>query len=110
MKKIYYISFYLFLISIVYFNVSKWFSFQEDKKDLIEYKVIDVVKEINSVYLLVELNNHYYIVHKSLDNVIFRHYKDCPFCRKKFVPFIFSIHDGYNSKLQEKYKKISKGE
>ena len=110
MKKIYYTFVYLFLIAVIYFNVSKWFVFKEEKKDLLEYQVIDVIKERNQINLLVELNNHYYSVYKCSDNVIFKHYKDCPFCRKTFVPFIFSIHDGYGTKLQEKYKKISKGE
>lgn len=105
MKKLSYILVYSFLIAINFIFISKFFV-KEEKKDLLEYKVIDVVKIDKQVHLIAELNNHYYVIHKSFDNVIFKHYTECPYCRKKFIPFVFSVYDSFNLKLQEKYKNL----
>lgn len=108
MKKyiLYHIITYIVLLTIISLSICNWISiFKEEKTDLISYKVIDVIKD-KGVYLLIELNNHYYLLNKSSDNYIFQHYKKCPFCKKDFKQFIFSIYDGYTSKLQEKYKKL----
>lgn len=108
--KLVYLFIYLVFGCIIFVSIIKWIPYNEEKKDLIQYRVIDVEKRINSVYLLVELNNHYYLMQRSFNNAIFRHYPNCPYCRNKFVPFIFSIHDGLDIRLQNKYKSISKGE
>ncbi|MBR4315971.1 MAG: hypothetical protein IKP65_03240 [Alphaproteobacteria bacterium] len=104
MNKFIYIFIYFFLIAII-FGFSIRFLKNDEKKDLLEYKVIDVIKEDNHMKLIAEINQHYYVLNKSFDNVIFKHYKECPFCRKEFKPFVFSIYDGYNMKLQEKFNK-----
>lgn len=108
MNKLIYIFMYIFLAAII-FGFSIRFIDKEEKKDLLKYKVIDVIREENQIKLLVEINNHYYILNKSFDNAIFKHDKNCPFCRKGFKAFVFSIYDGYDLKLQEKYKKLKEG-
>lgn len=107
-QKVFYLIIYSILICIIGFSIFKWSYIFKEEKDLIEYKVLDVVKDNNQICFLIELNQHYYIQYSIGKNVIFKHYKECPFCRKKFKPFIFSTYDGLNTKLQEKFNNLNK--
>ena len=71
MKKRYYVLIYFLLILIIGVYVSKWFGNKEPKINLLEYKVIDVVKQNNQVLLVAELNQHYYTIHRSFDNLTY---------------------------------------
>ena len=96
---------YIILICVIGYFVNRWIPVIYEKKDgLIEYRVVDVEED----GLVVEINGHLYLMSKSFDNCLFRHWVKCPKCKDKFKCLTFSVYDGYSLELQEKYKRIKK--
>ena len=92
---------------IAYFSYPFYMSFHKDKNnDLLQYKIVDVIKYQGKIRPIAHFNDHYFILIKNYDNVIYKHYEKCPNCSKSFHPFIFSIYDGYDTEIRKKEHRL----
>lgn len=99
------------VVIIIYFSYPYFMLFHDEKSDdLLNYKIVDVIKYQGSIRYIVEINEHQYLMVKAHDNMIFRHYENCPNCQKSFKSFIFSIYDGCTVELRNKEKLLKSEE
>ena len=116
MKKIYiYVMVYIFLAMIIGHEINKKVSFNEERKPIMRYEVLDVIswKKIDEQEIIVckvRIDDHEYLKTETTQNrtVIYRHSDTCP-CGNK-SNYGFTNQDGLSVFLMEKIEKLKNKE